>query len=68
MILVLFDSLDLGALERCGTVLHDTERDPGQLQRLDDKATEARLTRSMLEQMHAHDAPPEAFERLGLAP
>jgi hypothetical protein len=29
---------------------------------------EARLTGAMLEMMRAHDAPPEAFQQLDLAP
>jgi arylsulfatase A-like enzyme len=57
-----------GGFAEAVTAIYDTERDPGQLQPLDDKDVEARLTRLMLAQMHAHDAPPEAFDRLGLEP
>ena len=51
------------------TVLYDLEADPGQTAPLAAAhAEEARLRDLMAEIMQAHDAPPEAFLRLGAAP
>ena len=49
------------------TMLFDLETDPGQETPIDSVAEEARLTARMVELMRANDAPPEQFERLGLA-
>lgn len=49
------------------TVLYDTLEDPEQRRPVDDPAIEARLAATMRSLMHANDAPPEAFTRLGLA-
>ena len=48
------------------TAFYDTEADPGQTRPLDDPATVERLVRETVARMHAHDAPSEACERLGL--
>lgn len=48
------------------TVLYDLAQDPGQRQPLDAPAEEARLIGLMTELMRQHDAPEEAFARLGL--
>ena len=50
------------------TVLYDLGADPQQLQPISDAAIEASLAKSMMELMRATDAPPEAFDRLGLQP
>jgi arylsulfatase A-like enzyme len=57
-----------GGIEDAVTVLYDTRDDPGQMSPLSAPEIEARLTRAMLDLMHAHDAPPEAYRRLDLAP
>lgn len=49
-----------------GTLLFDVANDPGQEQPLHDPTVEQRLSRLMVEQMQANDAPPEQYERLGL--
>ena len=49
------------------TMLFDLETDPSQETPLDNVAEEARLSARMAELMRANDAPPEQFERLGLA-
>jgi arylsulfatase A-like enzyme len=57
-----------GGFEDAATVLYDTATDPGQMSPIAAPEVEARLTRAMLELMQAHDAPPEAYRRLDLAP
>jgi hypothetical protein len=57
-----------GGIEDAVTVLYDTAEDPGQMTPIEAPAVEARLTRAMLDLMRAHDAPPEAYQRLDLAP
>jgi arylsulfatase A-like enzyme len=57
-----------GALLEDDTRLYDLAKDPGQTQPLADPAQEERLTGVMVDLMAANEAPPEAFERLGLAP
>ena len=49
------------------TMLFDLETDPGQERPFESVAEEARLSARMAELMQANDAPPEQFERLGLA-
>jgi hypothetical protein len=49
------------------TALFDLSRDPGQLAAVDAPAEEARLLALMHALMRDHDAPPEAYRRLGLA-
>ena len=49
------------------TMLFDLETDPRQESPIDNAAEEARLLARMAELMRASDAPPEQFERLGLA-
>jgi len=49
------------------TMLFDLETDPGQENPIDSAAEEARLSARMAELMQANNAPPEQFERLGLA-
>ncbi len=48
-------------------MLFDLESDPGQKTPIQDEAVEERLIARMTELMKANDAPPEQFERLGLA-
>ena len=56
-----------GALiEDAQTVLFDLENDPGQTTPICDQAVEARLLREMGVIMQDHEAPIEAFERIGL--
>jgi len=50
------------------TVLYDTEADPHQLSPVDAPAEAARLQVLLCEMMAEHEAPPEAYLRLGLAP
>ena len=49
------------------TMLFDLAADPGQETPIDNAGVEARLSARMAELMAANDAPPEQFERLGLA-
>ncbi|MCR8723738.1 sulfatase [Frigidibacter sp. ROC022] len=55
-------------MEQNASLLYDVQTDPAQLSPLDDPEVEARLSRALCEQMQRHDAPPEAFGRLGLTP
>ncbi len=48
------------------TVLYDLAADPGQTAPVVSAVEEARLAGIMAEIMRAHDAPPEAFRRLGI--
>ncbi len=57
-----------GGFEDATTVLYDTASDPGQMRPIQAPDVEARLTRAMQGLMQAHDAPPEAYQRLDLAP
>lgn len=50
------------------TVLFDVQADPAQLDALSAPDEEARLIQLMRDAMRQHDAPPEAFARLGLPP
>ncbi|TCS59733.1 arylsulfatase A-like enzyme [Primorskyibacter sedentarius] len=56
-----------GCLIEDDTRLYDLARDPGQAERLDDPALEARLAARMADLMRGLDAPAEAFARLDLA-
>jgi arylsulfatase A-like enzyme len=49
------------------TLLFDLENDPRQEHPLHDPVVEERLRRQMVELMKANDAPPEQYERMGLA-
>jgi hypothetical protein len=55
-----------GGIEDAITVLYDTETDPGQMTPLAAPEVEHRLIDAMLTIMRAHDAPPEAYQRLDL--
>ena len=55
-----------GGFEDTTTVLYDLETDYAQEQPFRDEAIERRLKQSMAQIMQLNDAPPEAFERLGL--
>lgn len=55
-----------GPMEDTRTVLYDLETDPGQSTPIDNPEVEARLVEGIRRVMAAHDAPPEAFSRLGL--
>jgi arylsulfatase A-like enzyme len=50
------------------TALYDLERDPGQLVSDRIARVEERMIGLLIREMQAHDAPPEAFSRLGLNP
>jgi hypothetical protein len=56
-----------GCLLEDETRLYDLAADPGQQRPLDDAAREAGMLAAMAALMQATEAPPEAFERLGLA-
>lgn len=49
------------------TLLFDTEADPGQLTPVEDAAVEADMVDRLVDLMRANDAPPEQYERVGLA-
>jgi len=49
------------------TMLFDLETDPDQLRPIQDPIVEARMIEHMVRLMRANDAPPEQWERLGLA-
>ena len=49
------------------TLLFDLENDPGQERPLQDPALESRMIEMMTSLMRDNDAPPEQFQRLGLA-
>ena len=49
------------------TLLFDTEADPGQLSPVEDAAVEADMVDRLVDLMRANDAPPEQYERVGLA-
>lgn len=53
-------------IEDTNTVLYDLKNDPGQKTPIDDPETVARLTNHMIQIMAEHDAPGEAYRRLGL--
>ncbi|MEO1016967.1 MAG: sulfatase [Pseudomonadota bacterium] len=55
-----------GGFEEAVTVLYDTDTDPGQARPLDNNEEIARMTRLMLAEMQAHNAPTEAYTRLDL--
>ncbi len=50
------------------TALYDLERDPGQTGPMEDPAISERLVGLMRGEMERHEAPPEAYRRLHLAP
>ena len=54
------------SLMEYGTLLYDTETDPGQEHPLEDKAAEERMIRNMVRMMKENDAPDEQYVRLGL--
>ena len=56
-----------GGYEDTTTALYDLESDPGQLAPVANPTAEQRLLGLMRELMLKNEAPPEAFERLGLA-
>jgi len=51
---------------RFGTMLFDTETDPGQLKPINDPEIEQRMIRLMVDLMKQNDAPREQYARLGL--
>lgn len=50
-----------------GTLLFDLQTDPGQQNPINNPNVEAMMVQHLLRLMQANDAPPEQFERLGLA-
>ncbi len=57
----------MDVLQRVGSLLFDTEKDPGQQTPLQDPVVEARMVNHLIRLMQTTDAPPEQYERLGLA-
>ncbi len=57
---------DLRDLRNIGTVLFDLETDPRQEHPLRNPEVEQRMIAHLVRLMHANDAPPEQFQRLGL--
>jgi hypothetical protein len=57
-----------GLFEDAQTVLYDLHRDPGQVASVEDAEVVERLLGGMLRAMREHEAPPEAYRRLGLDP
>lgn len=55
------------AFEDCRTALYDLHKDPDQNAPYRDPVQEKRLEEEMVKVMRAHEAPPEAFTRLGIA-
>lgn len=53
--------------DECATALYDLAHDPRQERPYRDAAVEQRLVEAMRGVMAAHDAPPEAYRRLGLS-
>ncbi|MEM8540285.1 MAG: sulfatase [Pseudomonadota bacterium] len=53
-------------IEDTTTTLYDLENDPGQIDPINDKEVEHRLSREISEALSRHEAPNEAFTRLGL--
>jgi hypothetical protein len=51
-----------------GRLLYDLHTDPRQENPLDDAAQEERMVRLMARLMHENEAPPEQYERIGIAP
>lgn len=49
-----------------GTLLFDVDKDPGQLNSLDDPELERRMTEHLVRLMKENDAPAEQYERMGL--
>jgi len=54
-------------LHQFGTLLFDTEADPGQTQPLQDEAVEQRMKAKMVQLMIDNDTPVEQYERVGLS-
>ncbi|MEO0859401.1 MAG: sulfatase [Pseudomonadota bacterium] len=54
-------------LEDCETALYDLKNDPGQTCPIHDPALVARLTVLITAHFREHDAPPEIYDRFGLA-
>ncbi len=53
-------------LHEFGTLLYDTETDPGQTEPIDDPEIEAMMTDHLVRLMKDNDTPTEQFDRLGL--
>ena len=49
-----------------GSLLFDVEKDPGQLNPVEDEKIAKRMIRAMREEMNKNDCPQEQFERLGM--
>ena len=58
----------MGTYDDCDTALYDLQTDPGQERPIRDELVEAQLLDTMTELLHAHDAPAEAYTRIGLNP
>lgn len=55
-----------GKYEDCTTVVFDLEKDPGQEHPFRDEKIESKLLVQMERLLNHHDAPPEAYRRIGL--
>lgn len=64
----MYNNYGPGSLLEKETRLYDLAEDPGQLTPLHDLVVEQQLSELMGDLMAKNDAPPEAFERMGLAP
>ncbi len=64
----MYNNYGPGALLESDTRLYDLATDPGQERPLADATIEARMIERMRELMIKNEAPPEAFQRLALAP
>jgi chorismate mutase len=51
-----------------GTLLYDLLADPKQENPITDAEVEARMIRLMAQLMQQNEAPPEQYERIGIAP
>jgi hypothetical protein len=62
----MYNNYGPGALIESDTRLYDLQKDPGQDHPIRDPAQEQRLSALMADLMVSNDAPPEAFQRLGI--
>jgi hypothetical protein len=56
----------MGTYDDCTTALYDLKTDPGQQAPIRDAAVESRLLETTAKLLQMHDAPPEAYTRIGL--
>ena len=63
----MYNNYGPGALLENDTRLYDLQADPGQAKPVQNSEHAARLEDVMVRLMRANEAPPEAFQRLGLS-